>query len=178
MNCVHIISHIFHNKLINFFFKVRNFVYGSPISINLLLMALNLIFCPSIHLKGKVESGLPQTRSTEGTQPEVSPSPGDGLLPVRVVQNVDVSSSPIQPVKTLVQKNKRFTYNEILSITSNLERPIGKGGFGTVYHGRTMEGTQVAVKILSLASAQGPKEFEREVSDALMPSRTQICSSL
>lgn len=105
-------------------------------------------------------------------QPEVSPSPSEGLIPVKVVHKNEASSTPIQPVKTLVQKNKRFTFNEIMSITNHLEKPIGKGGFGTVYHGRTMDGTEVevAVKILSLSSAQGTKEFEREVSDVLLPS--------
>ncbi|XXG57246.1 hypothetical protein AAC387_Pa03g4454 [Persea americana] len=60
-----------------------------------------------------------------------------------------------------------FTYAEVLSITNNLQRCIGKGGFGTVYHGQMTNGTQVAVKLLSLQSikspSQGSKEFQNEV---------------
>lgn len=62
----------------------------------------------------------------------------------------------------LEPKNHQFTYSEIMSITNNFERVIGKGGFGTVYHGYLSD-TQVAVKMLSESSAQGYKEFQAEV---------------
>ncbi|KAK6914801.1 Malectin-like domain [Dillenia turbinata] len=42
-----------------------------------------------------------------------------------------------------------FTYAEVVNITNNFEKAIGKGGFGTVYIGHLMDGTQVAVKMLS-----------------------------
>lgn len=42
---------------------------------------------------------------------------------------------------------------------------IGKGGFGVVYHGYMKDGTQVAVKMLSPSSSQGPREFQTEVCD-------------
>ncbi|XP_074364014.1 putative leucine-rich repeat receptor-like protein kinase At2g19210 [Apium graveolens] len=57
--------------------------------------------------------------------------------------------------------NRRFTYSEILRITNNLEKNIGQGGFGTVYHGQ-IGNTQVAVKMLSATSAQGYQEFQTE----------------
>ncbi|KAG6665183.1 hypothetical protein CIPAW_02G143400 [Carya illinoinensis] len=57
---------------------------------------------------------------------------------------------------------RQFTYSDILNITDNLQRTLGKGGFGTVYHGY-MDGTEVAVKMLSPSSAQGYREFEAEV---------------
>ena len=60
-------------------------------------------------------------------------------------------------------KNKQLTYSEVLSITNNFERVIGKGGFGTVYHGYLNDTTQVAVKMLSPSSAQGFKQFHAEV---------------
>ncbi|XP_056866280.1 receptor-like protein kinase At3g21340 isoform X2 [Raphanus sativus] len=63
----------------------------------------------------------------------------------------------------IMTKNKRFTYSEVVTMTNNFERVLGKGGFGMVYHG-TVSGTeQVAVKMLSHSSSQGYKEFKAEV---------------
>ncbi|XP_022714521.1 LRR receptor-like serine/threonine-protein kinase IOS1 [Durio zibethinus] len=59
-------------------------------------------------------------------------------------------------------KNRQFTYSEVQRITNNFERVIGKGGFGTVYHG-CLGDTEVAVKMLSKSSSQGYKQFEAEV---------------
>ncbi|CAK7356801.1 unnamed protein product [Dovyalis caffra] len=59
-------------------------------------------------------------------------------------------------------KRRQFTYSEVLKITNNFGRAIGKGGFGTVYHGN-LDGAQVAVKMLSPSSVQGYKEFAAEV---------------
>ncbi|MQM12304.1 hypothetical protein Taro_045229 [Colocasia esculenta] len=55
-----------------------------------------------------------------------------------------------------------FTFTEIKEITNNFEKAVGKGGFGTVYLGYLNDGTQVAVKVLSPLSSQGPKEFQAE----------------
>ncbi|CAD5315269.1 unnamed protein product [Arabidopsis thaliana] len=35
----------------------------------------------------------------------------------------------------IVTKNKRFTYSEVMQMTNNFQRVLGKGGFGIVYHG-------------------------------------------
>ncbi|KAK0598006.1 hypothetical protein LWI29_030731 [Acer saccharum] len=59
-------------------------------------------------------------------------------------------------------KNRRFLYSEVVRITDNFERIIGRGGFGTVYHGN-LDDTQVAVKMLSPSSVQGYKQFQAEV---------------
>ena len=64
--------------------------------------------------------------------------------------------------EVLRPKNHEFTYTEIIAITNNFEKVIGKGGFGTVFHGY-LDDTQVAVKMLSTTSSQGPKEFQAEV---------------
>ncbi|KAF3570210.1 hypothetical protein F2Q69_00058248 [Brassica cretica] len=55
-----------------------------------------------------------------------------------------------------------FTFQDIVMMTNNFARVLGKGGFGTVYHGYYND-LQVAVKLLSESSAQGFKEFRSEV---------------
>lgn len=69
----------------------------------------------------------------------------------------------MRKIESLELKNNQFTYSEILNITNNFEKIIGKGGFGAVYHGY-LNDAQVAVKLLSASSAQGYKEFKSEVA--------------
>ena len=61
-------------------------------------------------------------------------------------------------------KNKRFTYSEVMQMTNNFQRVLGKGGFGIVYHGLVNGTEQVAIKILSHSSSQGYKQFKAEVN--------------
>ncbi|OAP09295.1 hypothetical protein AXX17_AT2G03390 [Arabidopsis thaliana] len=64
---------------------------------------------------------------------------------------------------TITTKNRRFTYSEVVKMTNNFEKILGKGGFGMVYHGTVNDAEQVAVKMLSPSSSQGYKEFKAEV---------------
>lgn len=58
---------------------------------------------------------------------------------------------------------QQFSYEEVKRITNNFERQLGKGGFGTVYHGH-IGTTQVAVKMLSpSAHGHGYLQFQAEV---------------
>ncbi|ESQ54232.1 hypothetical protein EUTSA_v10024418mg [Eutrema salsugineum] len=68
-----------------------------------------------------------------------------------------------------------FLYSEVVNVTNNFERVLGKGGFGKVYHG-FLNGDQVAVKILSEESAQGYKEFRAEVELLMRVHHTNLTS--
>lgn len=60
------------------------------------------------------------------------------------------------------EKNRHFTYSELITITNNFQKVLGKGASGSVYAGHLTDGTQVAVKMLSPQSTEGPKHFRTE----------------
>ncbi|XP_022144021.1 probable LRR receptor-like serine/threonine-protein kinase At1g05700 [Momordica charantia] len=64
--------------------------------------------------------------------------------------------------RLLKSKNRQVRYSEILLITDNLKTTIGEGGFGKVYLGILSDKTQVAIKLRSASSRQGPNEFRAE----------------
>ncbi|CAL5039992.1 unnamed protein product [Urochloa decumbens] len=59
----------------------------------------------------------------------------------------------------------RYSYRELVRATSNFDQAnkIGEGGYGPVYKGTLKDGTAIAVKVLSLHSRQGAKEFLNEL---------------
>lgn len=59
----------------------------------------------------------------------------------------------------------RYSYRELVRATSNFDKAnkIGEGGYGPVYKGTLRDGTVIAVKVLSLHSRQGAKEFLNEL---------------
>jgi len=63
----------------------------------------------------------------------------------------------------LQRKSQMYSYYDVLQITNNFNRIIGKGGFGTVYLGFIDE-TPVAVKMLSPSAVHGYQQFQAEVS--------------
>jgi predicted Ser/Thr protein kinase len=65
---------------------------------------------------------------------------------------------------TMESIQRQFTYSELLKITNNFQRILGKGGFGIVYRGN-IDDRQVAVKMLSLSSIQGFQQFQSEASN-------------
>ncbi|KAF3517001.1 hypothetical protein DY000_02059282 [Brassica cretica] len=84
-------------------------------------------------------------------------TPGPPSASPGIAKSETRSSNP-----SIISKDRRITYSEVLKMTNNFERVLGKGGFGTVYHGN-LDDAQVAVKMLSHSSAQGYKEFKAEV---------------
>ncbi|XP_010462030.1 PREDICTED: probable LRR receptor-like protein kinase At1g51890 isoform X3 [Camelina sativa] len=85
----------------------------------------------------------------------------EASMPVSVTTGT-VKSETRSSGSSIITKERKFTYSEVLKMTKNFERVLGKGGFGTVYYGN-LDDTQVAVKMLSHSSAQGYKEFKAEV---------------
>ncbi|XP_010483607.1 PREDICTED: receptor-like protein kinase At5g59670 isoform X2 [Camelina sativa] len=79
---------------------------------------------------------------------------------------------------TFANKNskRRFTYSEVIQMTNNFQRVLGKGGFGMVYHGTVNGSEQVAVKVLSQSSTQGYKEFKAEVDLLMRVHHTNLVS--
>lgn len=73
------------------------------------------------------------------------------------------AQSPIGSVE-LEPTRRQYTYSEILKFTNNRQRILGKGGFGTVYHGYIDNKTQVAIKLLSPSSSHGLEQFHAEAS--------------
>ncbi|RWR78155.1 putative LRR receptor-like serine/threonine-protein kinase [Cinnamomum micranthum f. kanehirae] len=88
------------------------------------------------------------------------------LVLLTIVAPIFKTNNQYADIGSLPYENRQFTYAEVLSITNNFQRCIGKGGFGTVYHGQMINGIQVAVKMLSPGSikspCQGSKEFQNE----------------
>lgn len=70
-------------------------------------------------------------------------------------------NGPLESVK------RQVSYSEILEITNNFQKSLGKGGFGTVYHGKIGD-NEVAVKMLSESSVQGYQEFLTEVPNYMV----------
>ncbi|XP_020688736.2 LEAF RUST 10 DISEASE-RESISTANCE LOCUS RECEPTOR-LIKE PROTEIN KINASE-like 2.5 [Dendrobium catenatum] len=75
---------------------------------------------------------------------------------------------PVDSVERFLQNQKalspsKYSYNDIIIITSNFKEKIGQGGFGSVYKGRLPGGYLVAVKMLGKSMGDG-EDFINEVS--------------
>ncbi|XP_031487930.1 LRR receptor-like serine/threonine-protein kinase IOS1 [Nymphaea colorata] len=56
-----------------------------------------------------------------------------------------------------------FSYKDIVRITNNFERRIGRGGSADVFYGKLIDGSEVAVKTLTRTTVQRNKEFAAEI---------------
>ncbi|XP_049934265.1 probable LRR receptor-like serine/threonine-protein kinase At4g29180 [Nymphaea colorata] len=61
------------------------------------------------------------------------------------------------------KKSGIFTYSEVVAMTNDFDKVIGKGGSGTVYYGHLKDGREVAVKKVAGLVEEGTKEFQVEV---------------
>ncbi|CAA7013860.1 unnamed protein product [Microthlaspi erraticum] len=68
-------------------------------------------------------------------------------------------------LKSLDPMINSFSLKQIKTATNNFDsaNSIGEGGFGTVYKGKLLDGTIIAVKQLSTGSKQGNREFLNEI---------------
>lgn len=82
------------------------------------------------------------------------------------VKNTEIPKPIPEPIPSpLPGKSRSFTFTELTTMTDKFNTVIGIGGFGKVYHGVNHRNrSQVAVKLLSLSSSQGQKEFEMEAN--------------
>ncbi|XP_022142819.1 cold-responsive protein kinase 1-like isoform X2 [Momordica charantia] len=65
-----------------------------------------------------------------------------------------------------IQNVRLYSYEELRKATENFrsENKLGQGGFGSVYKGRLKDGTLAAIKVLSVDSSQGTREFLAEIN--------------
>ncbi|XP_047331962.1 probable LRR receptor-like serine/threonine-protein kinase At1g74360 [Impatiens glandulifera] len=70
-----------------------------------------------------------------------------------------------EKVKVIRLDKTLFTHSDILSATCNFseKRVLGRGGYGTVYHGVLPDGREVAVKKLQREGPEGEREFRAEM---------------
>lgn len=81
------------------------------------------------------------------------------------VENVRSASFPMTRTSDSIIEDvvKKYTWEQVLDMTNDLTKAIGKGGFGAVYLGKLENEKEVAVKILDASSQQGITEFLNEV---------------
>ncbi|XP_058006429.1 probable LRR receptor-like serine/threonine-protein kinase At1g51880 isoform X2 [Hevea brasiliensis] len=141
--------------------------YISNLTLLQSLVGGNANLCPSLSCKKKKKKKL-FTIPVVASVAAVIIVAALVILFWKITRRKQVSLAGKEDAKTnivcmpLEPKNREFTYSEILNITNNFGRVLGKGGFGTVYHGY-LDDTEVAVKMLSPLSGQGSKQFQAEV---------------
>ena len=75
-----------------------------------------------------------------------------------VVSVVDKSGTNSPLGTSLEVRSRQFTYSEVVKMTNNFKKVLGRGSFGEVYYG-VIHGVEVAVKMF-LSSSQGYRQFQ------------------
>ncbi|GJN39110.1 hypothetical protein PR202_gb28207 [Eleusine coracana subsp. coracana] len=82
----------------------------------------------------------------------------------RPQQQGDPSNGDFSGAENITAENiTNYSYRELVRATTNFANKIGEGGYGPVFKGFLKDGTAIAVKVLSLHSRQGAKEFLNEL---------------
>ncbi|GLJ45700.1 hypothetical protein SUGI_0961820 [Cryptomeria japonica] len=81
-------------------------------------------------------------------------------LVVSTTSKTEEKSTQLALVK--LEGCRSYSYQEVIEMTDDFHKQIGKGGYGPVYIG-WLQDKEVAVKVLSDKSHHGPKEFSTEV---------------
>ncbi|EOY21082.1 Kinase superfamily protein [Theobroma cacao] len=68
---------------------------------------------------------------------------------------------------------KRYTYSDVKKMTNSFEETLGKGGYGSVYKGKLLDGHLVAVKLLNTSKGNG-QEFINEVASISRTSHVHV----
>ncbi|CAL8995004.1 unnamed protein product [Prunus brigantina] len=72
---------------------------------------------------------------------------------------------------------RRYSYLEVKKMTNSFKEKLGQGGYGSVYRGKSNDGSLVAVKVLSKLKGNG-EEFMNEVAAISRTSHVNIVSLL
>ncbi|XP_014499509.1 putative leucine-rich repeat receptor-like protein kinase At2g19210, partial [Vigna radiata var. radiata] len=90
-------------------------------------------------------------------------SKGNAEITTKINHLSEISQQSTEKDESFMQrKSQTYSYYDVLQITNNFNRIIGKGGFGTVYLGFIGD-TSVAVKMLSTSAVHGYQQFQAEV---------------
>ncbi|KAJ1689484.1 hypothetical protein LUZ63_013639 [Rhynchospora breviuscula] len=85
-----------------------------------------------------------------------------------IIKQSPTSSAAVDDDPELNVELRHFTYTQLKNITNNFSVEIGRGGFGTVYHGKLDNSTEVAVKVSSQPTAfHMTRQFLTEVRNLL-----------
>ncbi|XP_037409954.1 probable leucine-rich repeat receptor-like protein kinase At2g28990 [Triticum dicoccoides] len=99
-------------------------------------------------LVGVTFCGVPHFSSTKPQQPHCRDTEDYAMYEEETPLHIDI---------------RRFTYAELKHITNDFNSIVGKGGFGTVYHGTMENADEVAVKVLMETSIAESTDFLPEV---------------
>ncbi|XP_044336122.1 senescence-induced receptor-like serine/threonine-protein kinase [Triticum aestivum] len=99
-------------------------------------------------LVGVTFCGVPHFSSTKPQQPHCRDTEDYAMYEEETPLHIDI---------------RRFTYAELKHITNDFNSIVGKGGFGTVYHGTMENADEVVVKVLMETSIAESTDFLPEV---------------